>query len=103
MLAGSSLTILRFFRRLGVMGVFIFSVLDSSFLVLPFGNDLLLISLTSSDKSHVTWIGYVIAAAVGSVLGVLLVDFPARAAGEKGLRRFVGEKTLSRVKAKMEK
>ena len=94
---------LRFFRRLGVMGVFLLSVLDSSFLFLPFGNDLLLIGLTSSDKSHIAWIGYVIAAAAGSILGVLLVDFPARAAGEKGLRRFVGEKTLSRIKAKMEK
>src|SRR4029078_6571755 len=84
-------------------GIFLFSVLDSSFLVLPFGNDLLLIGLTSADKSHVGWIGYVVAAALGSVLGVLLVDFPARAAGEKGLRRFVGERTLAELKAKMEK
>ena len=102
-LAGSSLALFRFFRRMGIFGLFLFSVLDSSFLVLPFGNDLLLIGLTSSDKSHVVWIGYVIAAAVGSVLGVLLVDFPARAAGEKGLQRFVGERTLSELKAKLKK
>jgi membrane protein YqaA with SNARE-associated domain len=101
-LAGSSLTLLRFFRRMGVIGVFLFSVLDSSFLVLPFGNDLLLIGLTSADRSHVLWIGYVIAAAVGSVLGVLLVDLPMRKTGEKGLRRFVSEKTLAQLKEKIE-
>jgi len=93
----------RFFRRMGVFGILLFSVLDSSFLMLPFGNDLLLIGLTSSDKSHIGWIGYVIAAALGSILGVLLVDFPSRKAGEKGLQRFVGERTLSRLKEKMEK
>jgi membrane protein YqaA with SNARE-associated domain len=88
---------------MGVLGVFLFSVLDSSFLVFPFGNDLLLIALTSSDKSHIAWIGYAIAAALGSVLGVLVIDLLMRAAGEKGLGRFVGEKTLSRLKMKMEK
>jgi membrane protein YqaA with SNARE-associated domain len=88
---------------MGLFGIFLFSVLDSSFLILPFGNDLLLIGLTSSDKSHIAWIGYVLAATVGSVLGVLLVDFPARAAGEKGLQRFVSERTLSKLKTKMEK
>jgi membrane protein YqaA with SNARE-associated domain len=101
-IAGSSLTMLRFFRRMGIFGVFIFSVLDSSFLVLPFGNDLLLIGLTSSDRSHIVWIGYVIAAAAGSVLGVLLVDLPMRKTGEKGLQRFVGEKTLAQLKEKIE-
>jgi membrane protein YqaA with SNARE-associated domain len=87
---------------MGTLGIFLFSVLDSSFLVFPFGNDLLLIALTSSDKSHIAWIGYAIAASIGSVVGVLLVDFLSRAAGEKGLRRFVGEKTLFRLKTKME-
>lgn len=88
---------------MGVFGILLFSVLDSSFLVLPFGNDLLLIGLTSADKGHIGWIGYVIAAAVGSIVGVLLVDIPSRKAGEKGLQRFVGEKTLARLKEKMEK
>ena len=34
----------RFFRRLGPIGLFILGALDSSFLFLPFGNDLLLIA-----------------------------------------------------------
>jgi len=101
-LAGSSLTLLRFFRRLGVFGIFVFSVLDSSFLVLPFGNDLLLIGLTSSDRGSWTWIAYVIAAATGSVLGALLVDVPMRATGEKGLQRFVSRHRVDQIKEKIE-
>jgi membrane protein YqaA with SNARE-associated domain len=98
---GSSLWLLRFFRRLGMFGIFLFSVLDSSFLVLPFGNDVLLIALTSAERSSVSWIGYVLAASVGSILGVLTVDLPARAAGEKGLRRFVSQQRVEQLKEKL--
>jgi membrane protein YqaA with SNARE-associated domain len=100
--AGSSLYLLRFFRRLGVFGIFLFSVLDSSFLVLPFGNDLLLIGLTSADRSGLSWIGYVLAAAVGSVLGVFLVDLPTRKTGEKGLQRFVSSPKVDQLKKRLE-
>jgi membrane protein YqaA with SNARE-associated domain len=100
-LAGSSVVVFRFFRRLGALGLFIFSVLDSSFLVLPFGNDLLLIGLTSADRSGVSWIAYVLTAAAGSVVGVLLVDVIMRKTGEKGLQRFVKPKTIQDLKQKM--
>ena len=86
-----------------MVGIFLFSVLDSSFLVLPFGNDLLLIGLTSSDRNGWTWIAYVGAAALGSVLGVLLVDVLMRATGERGLRRFVSSTKLDQIKSKIEK
>jgi membrane protein YqaA with SNARE-associated domain len=101
-LAGFSVSLFRFFRRMGVFGVFLFSALDSSFLVLPFGNDLLLIALTSSDRHGFAWIGYVIAAALGSVVGVLLTDLPMRATGEKGLQRFVSSATVEKLKKKIE-
>ena len=100
-LAGSSVAIFRFFRRLGAFGLFVFSVLDSSFLVLPFGNDLLLIGLTSADRSGVSWIVYVLAAAAGSVVGVLMVDALMRKTGEKGLERFVKPQTIEKLKQKM--
>ncbi|HEV8137093.1 MAG TPA: VTT domain-containing protein [Pyrinomonadaceae bacterium] len=99
---GSSIWLLRFFRRLGVFGIFLFSVLDSSFLVFPFGNDVLLIALISSERSSIGWIVYVLAASVGSILGVLTVDFPTRAAGEKGLRRFVSQQRVEQLKEKLE-
>jgi membrane protein YqaA with SNARE-associated domain len=101
-LAGSSLWLLRFFRRLGVFGVFLFSLLDSSFLVLPFGNDLLLIGLTSSDRNGLGWIAYVLAAAIGSVVGVLTVDVPMRATGEKGLEHFISTQRVEQLKKRIE-
>lgn len=78
------------------------SALDSSFLVLPFGNDLLLIALVSSNREGWFWIAYVIVSAIGSVVGVLIVDAIMRKAGEKGLERFVNAKRVEKLKAKLE-
>jgi len=77
------------------------STLDSSFLVLPFGNDLLLIALVSSNRNSWIWIGYVIVSALGSVVGVLIVDVIMRKAGEKGLERFVSAKRVEKLKQKL--
>lgn len=94
--------IFRFFRRLGLLGLFLMSALDSSFLVLPFGNDLLLIALVSSNRNSWIWIGYVIVSALGSVVGVLIVDLIMRKAGEKGLERFVSANRVEKLKQKLE-
>ena len=93
---------LRFFLRLGIFGLFLLSALDSSFLVLPFGNDLLLIALVSSGKSSLRWIAYVIASALGSLVGVFIVDVLMRKAGEKGLERFLSQRKIEKFKAKVE-
>jgi membrane protein YqaA with SNARE-associated domain len=94
--------ILRFFRRLGLFGLFLLSALDSSFLVLPFGNDLLLIALVSSNRNSLIWIAYAVVSAIGSVVGVFVVDLIMRKAGEKGLERFVSERRVEKLKAKLE-
>ena len=94
--------IFRFFRRLGLLGLFLMSTLDSSFLVLPFGNDLLLIALVSANRNSLIWIAYVLVSAIGSVVGVLIVDVIMRKAGEKGLERFVSAKRVETLKAKLE-
>lgn len=94
--------IFRFFRKLGALGVLLLSFLDSSFLFLPFGNDLLLIALISADRGSWSWIGYVLVSTAGSLLGVFLVDVLMRRAGEKGLERFVSKKRLKRIKVRME-
>jgi len=78
------------------------STLDSSFLVLPFGNDLLLIALVSANRNSLIWIAYVLVSALGSVVGVLIVDVIMRKAGEKGLERFVSAKRVETLKAKLE-
>lgn len=93
---------LRFFLRLGIFGLFLLSALDSSFLVLPFGNDVLLIALVSSDRSSLKWIGYVVVSAIGSIVGVFVIDLIMRKAGEKGLEHFVSAKKIEKFKAKME-
>ena len=92
-----------FFRRIGALGLFLLGVFDSSFLFLPFGNDLLLIALVSSGREPWRWVIYTLAAALGSVVGVALVDLVMRKAGEEGLEKFVGPKSLDRLKGKIEK
>ena len=94
--------VLRFFMRLGLLGLFLMSALDSSFLVLPFGNDLLLIALVSSNRNSLGWIAYVIVSAIGSVAGVFVIDLIMRKTGEKGLERFISQKRIEKLKAKLE-
>lgn len=94
--------ILRVFRRLGIFGLLLLSALDSSFLVLPFGNDLLLIALVSSNRNSLVWIAYVLVSAIGSVIGVFVVDLIMRKAGEKGLERFVSQSRIEKLKSKLE-
>lgn len=93
---------LRFFLRLGIFGLFVLSALDSSFLVLPFGNDLLLIALISRDRSSLWWIAYVLVSALGSIVGVLLIDLIMRKAGEKGLEHFLNARKIEKFKKKIE-
>jgi membrane protein YqaA with SNARE-associated domain len=91
-----------FFRRMGVLGLFLLGVCDSSFLFLPFSNDLLLIALVSRGRNPWQWMIYSLAAAFGSVVGVTLVDMVMRKAGKEGLEKFVGPKRLERVQGKIE-
>lgn len=101
-LLSTSSFVLRTMLRLGTPGLFLMSALDSSFLVLPFGNDLLLIALVSSNRESLIWIAYVLVSAVGSVVGVFIIDLLMRKAGEKGLERFVKPRRLERLKAKLQ-
>ena len=87
---------------MGVFGLFLMSALDSSFLVLPFGNDLLLIALVSSNREGWWWIVYALVSALGSVAGVFVIDLLMRNAGEKGLERFISERKVEKLKSKLE-
>jgi membrane protein YqaA with SNARE-associated domain len=85
-----------------MFGLLLLSALDSSFLVLPFGNDLLLIALVSSNREGPKWIAYVVASAIGSVIGVFVIDLLMRKTGEKGLERFLSKNRIEQVKSKIE-
>jgi membrane protein YqaA with SNARE-associated domain len=67
--------------RAGALGLLTVGVLDSSFLMLPLGNDFLLLGLSARHPSRVPL--YVAAATLGSVLGVLLTLWLSRKAGDR--------------------
>jgi membrane protein YqaA with SNARE-associated domain len=84
---------------LGLFGPLIFGIADSSFLFLPFGNDLLVVILTVRDHAHLPF--YVVTAAIGSTLGVLLLDVVCRKGGEEGLKRMMRPGRLDYFKRRM--
>jgi membrane protein YqaA with SNARE-associated domain len=74
-------------------------ILDSSFLFLPFGNDLLVVALTA--RSHRGYLLYVLAAVCGSTLGVFLLDLLARKLGENGVTKVVGPRRFEYLQRKI--
>jgi membrane protein YqaA with SNARE-associated domain len=81
--------LLRFLIHLGYFGPFVMGILDSSFLFVPFGNDLLVVGMVA--RHHEGYLVYVLSAACGSVAGVALLDLVARKAGEEGIKKVAGE------------
>lgn len=86
--------------QLGPAGPLILGIADSSFLFLPFGNDLLIVILAARGHAHLPF--YVLAAAVGSTLGVLLLDAACRKGGEEGLKKMMKPDRLAYFKRRME-
>lgn len=96
-------SVFQFLRGLGPIGLLLLGILDSSFLFLPFGNDFLLIALVSSNRQGWSWVGYVLVSAVGSVIGVFIIDTLIRKAGEEGLKKFLKPNQIEKLKSKIEK
>jgi membrane protein YqaA with SNARE-associated domain len=90
-----------FFLQLGAFGLIAMGVLDSSFLFLPFGNDLLVVALTARTPDRF-WL-YAIAATAGSVLGCTLTDLVSRKIGEAGVEKMVGRGKLEQVQQRLKK
>jgi membrane protein YqaA with SNARE-associated domain len=93
--------LLRFLFHLGYLGPFVMGIFDSSFLFLPFGNDLLIVALTA--RHHNLYLIYVVSAVCGSTLGVFLLDLVARRIGEEGVTRVAGERRFAMLKSKIGK
>jgi membrane protein YqaA with SNARE-associated domain len=74
-------------------------IMDSSFLFLPFGNDLLVVGLVA--RHHEGYLLYVLSAVCGSTLGVLLLDLVARKGGEAGVQKVAGQKRFEYLKRKI--
>ncbi|HWR50661.1 MAG TPA: hypothetical protein VN428_06115 [Bryobacteraceae bacterium] len=86
---------------LGGVGLVIMGVLDSSFLFMPLGNDLLVVALTARHHARMPY--YAAMATLGSVAGVFLLDALSRKGGEKGLEGRVSPERLAYIKRKIEK
>ena len=91
--------LLVFLLHLGYFGPAVMGVLDSSFLFLPFGNDLLVVVLVS--RHHMALPFYVLSAACGSTLGVLILALIAGRLGEEGIRKLAGEKRFKKMESKV--
>jgi membrane protein YqaA with SNARE-associated domain len=87
--------------RLNGLGLLLLGILDSSFLFLPFGNDLLLIAMAA--REHARWPYFAAMAAAGSVLGSFITDAISRKGGEAGLERKFSRRRLEYVKKKITK
>ena len=72
-----------FLLHLGCFGPFLLGVFDSSFLFLPFGNDLLVVILRRGITIFICFTP--LPRRCGSTLGVLLLDLVARRLGEEGV------------------
>ena len=90
-----------FLRRIAALlfhfggpGLLVLGIMDSSFLTMPLGNDLLVVALSASHHTRMPY--YVLMATVGSVLGCLMDDWISRK-GEQGIKKHVESKRLDYV------
>src|SRR5437660_149946 len=89
------------FIKLGGFGLLILGVLDSSFLVMPFGNDLLIVALTAREHKMLPL--FAAMATAGSVLGCLLIDWVSRKGGEEGLKKIISRKQFNYITTQVRK
>jgi membrane protein YqaA with SNARE-associated domain len=89
--------------KLGGFGLLILGILDSSFLVAPLGNDLLVVAMTARRHSVGHMLYYALMSSVGSVLGVMLIDLVVRRLGEEGLEKHLPRKRVAYVEGKVRK
>lgn len=88
-------TIFYFFIHYGAAGVFLLSVLDSSFLTLPLAIDLSVIVLSSMHHSRAPL--YALAAVLGSVIGAYVMYWVGRKGGESFIQSHVSERKFQRI------
>lgn len=93
------LSFLRFLLHIGYFGPFLMGVLDSSFLVLPFGNDLVVVGLVAQHHHGTPW--YVLSAACGSTVGALALVLASRKLGEEGLRKLAGQDRYEKLRKRI--
>lgn len=74
-------------------------ILDSSFLIFPFGNDLVVVGLVAQHHNGLPL--YVLSAACGSTIGAYLLAVVSRKLGEEGIRRTAGDAHYEKLKKRI--
>jgi membrane protein YqaA with SNARE-associated domain len=92
---------IQFFYRMGGLGLIGFGILDSSFLFLPLGNDLLMVMLTAR-KPESFWY-YALMATTGSLIGATLTDAVSRKLGEAGMARMANPDRVKKLRKRLDK
>jgi membrane protein YqaA with SNARE-associated domain len=87
--------------HLGGPGLLVMGVLDSSFLFMPLGNDLLMVAMTASRHQRMWY--YAVMATAGSVAGCLIMDLLFRRGGEKALEKHLPARRLDYIREKVSK
>lgn len=88
-----------FFYSLGGFGLLLLGILDSSFLFMPLGNDLLIVVLTAAHRQRMLY--YVLMAAAGSTIGVEFTRWVSARGGEKTLPELRRSRRLAYVEKKV--
>src|SRR4051812_13670135 len=94
-------TVFAFVLKFGGVGLLVLGILDSSFLFIPWGNDLLLIAMTARNPHAGLMLYYAAMSTIGSVLGCLLIDVTLRPLGAKGLERHLSKARLKKIREKV--
>jgi membrane protein YqaA with SNARE-associated domain len=89
----------QFLYHLGGLGLLLLGILDSSFLFMPLGNDLLVVALTAKHPDRMPY--YALMAATGSVIGSFFTDVVCRKGGEKGIEQNLSKRTFQYIQGKI--
>lgn len=90
-----------FFLHLGFFGLILLGALDSSFLTLPFANDIAVIVLVSIH--HERLLLYVAGATIGSLAGCYVMYMIGRKGGESFLQAHISEQRFNTMRDRISK
>jgi membrane protein YqaA with SNARE-associated domain len=96
-----SAALFAFILRHGGLGLLVLGILDSSFLFVPWGNDLLVVAMTVRRRHVPDMLYYAAMSTAGSVLGCLLLDLTMRPLGAEGLEKHLPRRRLNRIRDKV--
>ena len=88
-----------FFFSLGGIGLLLLGALDSSFLFLPLGNDLLVVALTAAHRNRMLY--YVVMSTAGSISGVAFTHWVSSRGGQKTIESSGKSKRIAYVERKV--